>query len=116
MISASTSLFPGNKSGNAGLHDGIEPQPRLDSFVDLAHGVFRKGGDVKVFLESAGGLCGGKECRTALDSPRERDLGRSFADPIGDSGDDRIRQQVGLATMTQRGESLQHDSVLSAIV
>ena len=51
-----------------------------------------------------------------MDSPREHDLSGSFADPIGNSGDDRIRQQVGLATMTQGGESLQHDSILSAIV
>ena len=51
-----------------------------------------------------------------MDSQREHDLSRSFANPVGDSGHDRIRQQVGLATMTQGGESLQHDSILSAIV
>ena len=66
----------------------------------------------KFSLMPAGGLCGGQERRSALDRPGERDLGRSFADPIGDSGDDRIRQQVGLAAMTQRGESLQDDSIL----
>ena len=46
------SLSSGNKTGNSGLDNGIEPYPQLDSFVDLRQGVFRNGGDVKVFLDS----------------------------------------------------------------
>ena len=71
---ALTSLASRNEPGNAGLHNGIEPDPRLDSFVDLPHGVFRKGGDVKVFLDSTRSLRGGQERRPTLDRPRERDL------------------------------------------
>ena len=63
-----------------------------DFFVDLPNGVFRKGGNVKVFLDPAGSLGGSQERRPALNSPREGDLGRSLADPTGDRSDDRIRQ------------------------
>src|SRR4029434_4954608 len=58
-----TSLSFRNEPGNAGLHNGIEPDPRLDSFADLPHGVLRNGGDVKVLLDPAGGLRGGQEGR-----------------------------------------------------
>ena len=109
-------LSSGDEAGDAGLDDGIESHSGLDSLVDLPHGVFGKGGDVKVFLEAAGGLCGGQERGAALDGPGEGDLGGGFADTIGDGGDDGIGQQVGLAAMTQRGEGLHYDSVLSAIV
>jgi len=54
--------------------------------------------------------------RPALDSPGEQDLRRGLADSLGDSGDDRIFQQPGLATMPQRRERLQHDAILPAIV
>ena len=50
-----------------------------------------------------------------MDRPRERDLGRSLTNPAGNGGDDRIRQQVGLAIVTQGSEGLQHDPILSAI-
>ena len=106
----------GIEPGNAGLHNGIKPDPQLDSFANLPHGVFRKGGDVKVLLDPAGGLRGGQEGRPALDGPGEQDLRRGLVDSLGDSGDDRIFQQLGLATMPQRRESLQHDAILSAIV
>ncbi len=41
VITASTSLCSRNEPGNAGLHYGIEPDPRLDSFANLPHGLFR---------------------------------------------------------------------------
>ena len=47
------SFSPGNEAGDAGLDDGIEPDPRRDSFVDLPHGAFRKGENGGVFLEPA---------------------------------------------------------------
>ena len=40
----------------------------------------------------------------------------SLVDLPGDGGDDRIFQQLGLATMPQCREGLQHDAVLFAIV
>src|SRR4029453_3076162 len=111
-----TPLSSWNEPGNAGLHNGIEPDPRLDSFADLPHGVLRNGGDVKVLLDPAGGPGGWQEGRPALDGPGEQDLRRGLVDSLGDSGDDRIFQQLGRATMPQRRESLQHDAMLSAIV
>ena len=51
-----------------------------------------------------------------MDCPGEQNLRRGLVDSPGDSGDDRIFQQLGLATMPQRRESLQHDGILSAIV
>ncbi len=110
------SLASGNEPGNASLDNGIEPDPQLDVFVDFPHCLPRKSGEVKVFLDSTGGLCGGQERRPTLNGPCECDLSRSFADPGGDCGNDRIRQHVGLPTVTQSSESLQHDSIPSAIV
>jgi hypothetical protein len=43
-------------------------------------------------------------------------LRRGLVDSPGDSGDDRIVQQLRLAAMPQSRESLQHDAILSAIV
>src|SRR6059058_2954354 len=77
-----TSRSSRNESGNAGLHNGIESDPRLDSFADLPHGVLRNGGDVKVLLDPAGGLRGGQEGRPALDSPGEQDLRRGLVDAL----------------------------------
>ena len=74
MITVSTSLSSRNEPGNAGLYNGIKPDPRLDSFANLPHGVLRKGGDFKVLLDPAGGLRGGQEGRPALDGPGEQDL------------------------------------------
>jgi hypothetical protein len=54
--------------------------------------------------------------RPALDSPGEQHLGRGLLDSLGDSSDDRVFQQIGLAAMTQGSESLQHDALLSAII
>ena len=53
------SLFSGNEPGNSSLHNGIESYPQLDSFVDLTHSIFGNGGDIEVFLNSTGSLCGG---------------------------------------------------------
>jgi len=116
VIVVFTSLSSRNEPGNAGLYNGIKPDPRRDSFANLPHGVLRKSGDVKVLLDPAGGLRGGQEGRPALDSPGEQDLRGGLVDALGESGDDRIFQQLGLATMPQRRESLQHDAMLSAIV
>ena len=74
MITVSTSLSSRNERGNTGLHNGIKPDPELDSFANLPHGLFRKGGDFKVLLDPAGGLRGGQEGRPALDGPGEQDL------------------------------------------
>ena len=63
-------LSSGNEPRNAGLHNGIEPHMRLNSFVDLSHRVFRKRGDIIVFLEPTGSLCGGQERRPALDTKK----------------------------------------------
>src|SRR5208337_3724591 len=115
-ITVSTSLSSRNEPGNTGLHHGIKPDPHIDSFANLPHGLFRKGGDFKVFLDPAGGLRGGQEGRPALDGPGEQDLRRGLVDSLGDSGNDRIFQQLGLATMPQRCERLQHDAIFSAIV
>src|SRR5262249_43069771 len=112
----STSLSSRNEPGNTGLHDGIEPDPKLDSFANLPHGLFRKGGDFKVLLDPAGGLRGGQQARPALDGPGEQDLRRGLVDALGDGGDDRILQQVWLATMPQCRKRLQYDAVLPAIV
>src|SRR5262245_58327281 len=112
----STSLSSRNEPGNAGLHYGIKPDPQLDSFANLPHGLFRKSGDFKVLLDPAGGLRGGQEGRPALDGPGEQDLRGGLVDALGDSGDDRIVQQLRLAAMPQRGKRLQHDAILSAIV
>src|SRR5208337_3362737 len=116
VIAASTSLRSRNEPGNAGLYNGIKPDPRLDSFANLPHGVLRKRGDFKVLLDPAGGLRGGQEGRPALDSPREQDLRGGLVDSLGDRGNDRIFQQLGLATVPQRCERLQHDAILFAIV
>src|ERR1700693_5505771 len=116
VIAVSTSLSSRNEPGNTGLHYGIKPDPQLDSFANLPHGLFRKGGDSKVLLDPAGGLRGGQEGRPALDSPGEQDLRGGLVDSPGDSGDDRIFQQLWLAAMPQRGERLQHDAICSAIV
>jgi len=51
VIAVSTSISSRNEPGNAGLHNGIKPDPQRDSFVHLPHGVFGKGGDVKVLLQ-----------------------------------------------------------------
>ena len=69
-----TSLASRNEPRNTSLHNGIEPDLRLDSFSDLPHGVFGKGGDFKVFLDSARSLRGGQEGCPALDGPGEQDL------------------------------------------
>src|ERR1700676_1166371 len=106
VITASTSLSSRNEPGNAGLYNGIKPDPRLDSFADLPNGVLRKGGDFKVLLDPAEGLRGGQEGRPALYSPGEQDLRGGLVDSLGDSGDDGIFQQLGLATVPQRRESL----------
>src|SRR5271169_6502630 len=103
-IAFPTSLASRNEPGNAGLHNGIKPDPRLDSFGDLPHGVFRNGRDLKVLLDAAGSLRGGQESRPALDSPGEQNLRRGLVDSPGDGGDDRIFQQPGLHTMPQRRE------------
>src|SRR5271166_4811305 len=95
----SSFLSSRNEPGNTGLHYGIKPDPQLDSFANLPHGLFRKRGDFKVLLDPAGGLRGGQEGRPALDGPGEQDLRRVLVDSLGDSGDDRIFQQVGLATV-----------------
>src|SRR5580765_2893309 len=92
VIVVLTSLSSRNEPGNAGLHNGIEPDLRLDSFADLPYGVLRNGGDVKVLLDPAGSLRGGQEGRPALDCPGEQDLRRGLVDALGDSGDDRIFQ------------------------
>src|SRR5258705_8948147 len=112
----SASLSSRNESGNTGLHYSIKPDSRPDSFVDLPHGVLGKGGDFKVLLDPAGARRSGQEGRAALNSPCEQDLGRGLIDPPGDSRDDRIVQQPGLAAMAQRRESLQHDAILFAII
>src|SRR4029077_9949181 len=116
VIAVSTFLSSRNEPGNAGLYNGIKSDPRLDSFANLPHGVLRKGGDFKVLLDPAGGLRGGQEGRPALDGPGEQDLRRGLVDPLGDSGNDRIFQQIGLAAMPQRRERLKYDAILSAIV
>jgi len=59
-VAVLTSLSSRNEPGNTGLYDGIEPDPRLDSFADLPHGVLGNGGDVKVLPDPAGGLRGGQ--------------------------------------------------------
>jgi hypothetical protein len=58
-LSVSTSLSSRNERGNAGLDNGIEPDPQFDSVANFLHGVLRKGGDFKVLLDPAGGLRGG---------------------------------------------------------
>src|SRR5271170_8017942 len=103
-IAVSTSLSSRNEPGNTGLHYGIEPDPQLDSFANLPHGFFRKNGDFKVLLDPPGSLRGGQQGRPALDGPGEQDLRRGFVDSLGDSGNDRVFQQFGLATMPQRCE------------
>ena len=65
MITVSTSLSSRNKPGDTGLYNGIKPDLQLDSFADLPHGLFRKGGDFKVLLDPAGSLGGGQEGRSA---------------------------------------------------
>ena len=55
-IVVSISISSRNEPGNAGLHNGIKPDPQLDAFVNLPHGAFGKGGDVKVLLDPAGCL------------------------------------------------------------
>src|SRR6516162_3117582 len=100
------SLFSRNEPGNTGLHNGIKPYSRLDSIADLPHGVFRNGGNIKVLEDAAGRLRGGQGSRPALDSPGEQHLGRGLLDSLGDSSDDRVFQQIGLAAMAQGSESL----------
>src|SRR5437868_3194453 len=68
-LAVSTSLFSRNEPGNAGLYNGVKPDPRLDSFANLPHGVFGKGGDVKVLLDAARRFRGGQQGRPALDAP-----------------------------------------------
>src|SRR5436190_9500964 len=96
VIAVSSSLSSRNEPGNAGLYNGIIPDPRLDSFANLPNGVLRKGGDFEVLLDPAGGLRGGQEGRPALDCPGEQYLRGGLVDSLGDSGDARIVQQLGL--------------------
>ena len=58
-IAVSTSLASRNEPGNAGLHNSVKPDPQLNSFANLLHGLFREGGDFEVFLDPAGGLRSG---------------------------------------------------------
>src|ERR1700733_2973212 len=95
LITVSTFLCSRNESGNTGLHYGIKPDPQLDSLANLPHGLFRKGGNIEVLLDPAGGRRGGQEGRPALDGPGEQNLRRGFVDSPGDSGNDRIVQQLG---------------------
>ncbi len=90
-----TSLSSRNKPRNTGFHNGIKPDPQVDSFANLAHSVIRKCGDVKVLRDSGRRFRSGQERRPALDGPGEQDLGRGLVDPPGDGGDDRIFQQLG---------------------
>src|SRR4051812_47455325 len=106
VIAVSTFLSSRNEPWNTGLHHGIKSDPQLDSFVNLPYGLFGKGGDSKVLLDPPGGLRGGQEGRPALDGPGEQDLRRGLVDSAGDGGNDRIFQQVALATMPQRCERL----------
>ena len=69
-IAVSTSLSSRNEPGNPGLHYGIKPDPQLDSFANLPHGLFRKGGDLEVLADPAGGLRRGQEGRPAAGWPR----------------------------------------------
>jgi len=45
-----------NEAGNPGFHHNIKPVSRLDSFINLLHGLFRQGGDFKV-LPDVIGVC-----------------------------------------------------------
>ena len=65
VIAASSSLASRDEPGNTGLDNGIEPEPQLDSFANLPHGLFRNGRDVKVFLDAAGSFRGGQKGRPA---------------------------------------------------
>src|SRR6185369_16250190 len=85
-LTFSTSRASRNETGNAVLHNGVKPDPRLDSFGDLPHGVFRNGRDLKVLLDPARNLRCGQERRPALDSPRQQDLRRRLVDSPGDGG------------------------------
>ena len=70
----------------------------------------------KFSIDAAGFLRGGRGSRFARDSPGERGLRRGLVGSPGDGGDDRIFQQPGLTTMSQRREGLQHDDLLFATV
>jgi hypothetical protein len=48
--------FLSDEPGNTRLHNGIEPNPQLDPVINLPHGIFGKGGNVKVLLDPAGCL------------------------------------------------------------
>ena len=109
-------LFSRNEPGNASGHDGVKPDLLRDPFANFPHGVFGKGRNFKILLDPLGGRRGGQEGGPALDRPGEQDLRRGLADSLGDRGDDRMFDQLGLGTMPQRRESLQHDAVLFAIV
>jgi hypothetical protein len=73
-LPTSKSLCSWNESRNAGLHHGIEPNSRLDSFANLPHGVFGNGRDFKVLVDLAGNLRAGQDGRPALDRPCEQNL------------------------------------------
>jgi hypothetical protein len=93
-IAFSTSLASWTEPGNAGLHNCIKPDPRLDSFGDLPHGAFRNGRDLKVLLDAAGSLRGGQESRdggndllSAHNGTRVAPSAASLlADPVGGLG------------------------------
>src|SRR5438094_473365 len=100
------SLTPRNETGDAGLHDRVEPDARPHPIADLANGVFGDGRDIKVLLDPAGVFRGGQWGGAALDRPGQDDLRRRLLDAPRDRGDDRIFQQVRLAAVPQRGEGL----------
>jgi hypothetical protein len=83
-----------NEPENAALYNGIKPDPQSDSFADLAHSPFRKGGDLKVLLDPDGVRRGGQKGRPTLDGPGEHDLRGGLVDALGDRGKELLRNNL----------------------
>ena len=115
-IALGTSLSSRNESGDASLHNRIEPDTRLDSIRDLLDCIIGKGGNFEILLDATGCLRGRQGCRSSFDSPGQQNLRRGLLNLLSDTDDDGILQQLGLAAMAQGSESLQDDALRFAII
>jgi hypothetical protein len=104
-----------NKARTARIHHPVEPLPGLDP-VDLVERVLRERGDVEILASAFGSLRRGQHRRTPLHGPRKQHLRGRLAYSVGDRNHHRVFQRPRPDTVTKRGESQQHDPLLTAEV
>src|SRR5208283_577687 len=110
------SSSPRNEPGDARVHNRIEPDPCTDPLTNFLDRVIGKSRDIKIFLDVVDARSCGERSRDALYGPGQQDLSRGLVDALRNDGDDRIVDQFGFDTVTQRREGLHHDAIAPAIV